>query len=188
MEKFKTFQGVLDAPPVELETVRGVGPVNSLGIKLIKEAAQRYAKARIMSADVVKNTGDLIRFLDSVIAYRQRECFVGVFLDAKNKVVAADILFTGTLTSSPVYPREVIKQAIRHNAAAVIFAHNHPSGEVAPSPSDMAITRRLLFALGYAGIVVHEHLITGKQDYYSFAEHGHIDRFKKAFDTENDQF
>lgn len=185
LERFRTFRGVLEAGPADLETVKGVGPVNSLSIRLVKETADRYLKSRVMVSDAVRNTADLIRYLDHAIANRDHECFLGVFLDAKNKVIACDVLFSGSLTSSAVYPREVIKKALAHNAAAVIFAHNHPSGEPEPSQSDMAITRKLVFALGHAGIIVHEHLITGSGGYYSFAEHGHISAFNSEFRQEN---
>ncbi|THB80146.1 MAG: DNA repair protein RadC [Desulfobacteraceae bacterium] len=187
LERFKTFQGVLEATAEDLESVKGVGPANSLGIKLIKEAADRYLKSRIISTDVVSNTRDLIRYLDHVIAGKAHEYFVGIFLNAKNRVIASETLFEGSLTSSAVYPREVIKRALGHNAAAMIFAHNHPSGEPQPSDSDLAITRKLLFALGYAGVMVHEHLIIGTVGHYSFAEQGHISVFNQEFRQENGQ-
>lgn len=179
LERFNTFQAVLEADPEELQTVDGVGPANILGIKLIKETADRYLKTRIISKDVVQNSKDLIAYLEHAIAHKNRECFVGVFLDAKNRVIASEVLFYGTLSSSSVYPREVIIKALSHKAAAMIFAHNHPSGDITPSQSDISITRKLLFALSYVGIVMHEHLITGQQGYYSFAENGYISQFNK---------
>ncbi len=185
LDTFKTFQAVLEAEPEDLQTVKGVGPVNILGIKLIKETADRYLKTRIISKEVVHNSKDLIQYLSHVIAYKNRECFAGIFLDAKNRVIASEVLFYGTLTSSSVYPREVIIKALSHKAAAMIFAHNHPSGDITPSPSDIAITKKLLFALSYMGIVMHEHLITGQQGYYSFAEHGYISQFNKELNSDH---
>ena len=134
---------------------------------------------------VVKNPQDLISYLHHSIGNKEREYFAGIFLDAKNRVLASEILFRGTLTSSSVYPREVIIKALHHKAATIIFAHNHPSGDVSPSPGDIAITRRLIFALSYVGIVVHEHVITGGDDFYSFHENGYIDKFKKEFEGTN---
>ena len=107
--------------------------------------------------------------------------FAGIFLDAKNRVLASKILFTGTLTTSSVYPREVIKEALQHNAAAVIFAHNHPSGDVEPSKSDIKITKDLFFALKYVGIVLHEHMIVGNEGFYSFAAQGLIAEFSREY-------
>ncbi|MCK5837858.1 MAG: hypothetical protein KAH09_11375, partial [Desulfobacula sp.] len=115
-----------------------------------------------------------------------KEVFVGIFLDAKNRVLTSKILFTGTLTTSSVYPREVIVSALQHNAAAMIFAHNHPSGDVEPSQSDIQITRRLFFALKYVGITLHEHMIIGNQGFYSFAAQGLISRLNKEFNECNE--
>jgi len=185
LKKFHTFQGVIEARPEDLQAVQGVGPANILGLKLVHAAAERYRKQKIVQKDVVKNSTDLLSYLHHSIGNKDREYFAGIFLDAKNRVIAADILFTGTLTSSAVYPREVILKAVRHNAASVIFAHNHPSGDAEPSREDIKTTRKLFFALGYTGITVHEHLIAGKDSFYSFHENGFIEQFKKAFQMEN---
>ncbi len=185
LKRFKTLQSVFEADIEELQQIRGVGKENVLGLKLIKEVADRYLEKRIIAKDVVKNPHDLIKYLHHAIGNRTRECFVGIFLDAKNRVLASEILFEGTLTSSSVYPREVIIKALHHKAATIIFAHNHPSGDIAPSPGDIAITRKLVFALNYVGIVVHEHLITGGDDFYSFHENGYINEFKEEFEKAN---
>lgn len=169
----------------ELARVEGVGTSNVLGIKLIKEVSDRYLERRIQSKPVLKNSRDLCSFLEHSIGHRPKEVFVGIFLDAKNRVLASEILFQGSLSSSAVYPREVIAKALEHRAAALIFAHNHPSGETSPSAEDLAITKRLFFALAHAGITVHEHLITGGESFYSFADQGIIAEFKREFDIQN---
>ena len=186
MEKFSTLQAVLEASPKELKTVKGVGDANILGVKLIKEIAERYLEKRIIERDVVRNRSDLIAYLNTWIGNRNKECFAGIFLDAKNRVIASDILSSGSLTVSSVYPREVIKKALEYNAASLIFAHNHPSGDPQPSGRDIAITRRLVFALGYVGIRVHEHLISVGDQFYSFQENGYIDQFTSEFEKGND--
>jgi DNA repair protein RadC len=106
-----------------------------------------------------------------------------IFLDSKNRVLAMDTLFEGTLTASGVYPREVIRAALQHHAAALIFAHNHPSGEPRPSAEDVAVTRQLVFAGRVMGITVHEHLIIGENRYYSFADQGHLARMNSEFEA-----
>lgn len=180
MKRFKTLQGVLEADVESLCEIEGVGPLNSLGIRLIKQVSDRYLEHRILEKDVVKNQQDLLDYLKQTISHKSREVFLAVFLDAKNRVLTARILFTGSLTTSSVYPREVVISALQHNAAAVIFAHNHPSGDVEPSDSDVRITRKLCLALHTVGIVVHEHMIIGRQKYYSFAAHGLIETFNQA--------
>ena len=182
LKRFETFQAVLAASYESLCEIQGVGPANSLGIRLIKEVADRYLEARIISKDVVQNPNDLMEYLNHTIGHKTKEVFAGIFLDAKNRVLTSKILFTGTLTTSSVYPREVIISALQHNAAAVIFAHNHPSGDVEPSESDIQITRKLFFALKYVGIILHEHIIIGNEGFYSFAAQGLISKFNKEFD------
>lgn len=182
INRFKTLQGVFEANPEELSRVKGVGLANIFGIKLIKEVADRYLQRKIVNRDVISNSDDLVRYLDNAIGHRNREVFAGVFLDAKNRVAAFEILFQGTLTMSSVYPREVIVKALEHRAASIIFAHNHPSGDFSPSPEDIAITRRLVFACRHVGITVHEHVITGDAGFYSFADHGYIAEFNREFE------
>lgn len=185
LKQFKTFQAVMEARPRELEKIDGVGPSNSLGIKLIKAVADRYLRVKIHTKDVVKNPGDLIDYLQHAISHKKKEVFVCVFLDAKNQVIESEILFQGTLTTSSVYPREVIIKALGYHAAAVIFAHNHPSGDCKPSNSDIQITKKLYFALRFVGIVVHEHLIMGEGCTFSLAENGFISSFNNEFNDQN---
>jgi DNA repair protein RadC len=172
--KFKTLQGVFEAEPAQLMDVPGIGPKNMLGLKLIKAVVERFLAKKVMGRDAIANSGELYAYLNGAIRDKTRECFVGVFLDSKNRVLAMELLFEGTLTASSVYPREVIRAAIDHNSAALIFAHNHPSGEPRPSAEDWAITRQLVFAGRIMGITVHEHMIIGDNRYFSFADQGHI--------------
>lgn len=178
LSRFKTLQGVLEAEPVELCRVPGIGPKNLFGLKLIPAVSRRYLKRQVQGKTVLTNAKALFDYLNLSIGDRKRECFVAIYLDAKNRVIADEILFTGTVTASAVYPREVVRAAMAHSAAAMIFAHNHPSGDPAPSPDDMAITRKLIQACALMGITVHEHLIVGADGYYSFADHGHMARLK----------
>lgn len=102
----------------------------------------------------------------------EREEFIVLYLNNQNQLLAHETLFTGTLSHTEVHPREVVKRALYFNAAAVIFAHNHPSGEVAPSQADKAITQRLVQALMLVEIRVPDHLIVGGRQIFSFVEHG----------------
>lgn len=187
LSRFKTFQAVMEASLASLCEVKGVGPSSSLGIRLIKEVSDRYLENKIISRDVVQNPDDLISYLNHIIGHKTKEVFAAIFLDAKNRVLTSRILFEGTLTTSSVYPREVIISALQHNAAAIIFAHNHPSGNVDPSESDIRITRQLCFALKYVGIILHEHMIVGAEGVYSFATQGLISKFNTEFKEQNEQ-
>lgn len=182
LEKFKTLQGVLEADSPELLEVPGIGPKNMFGIKLVKAVSERFLAKKVMTRDAIVNSRDLYTYLNGAIRDKTRECFMAIFLDSKNRVIGMETLFEGTLTASGVYPREVVRAALQHHAAALILAHNHPSGEPRPSGEDMAITRQLVFAGRIMGITVHEHVIIGDSRYFSFADQGHIARMNAEFD------
>jgi len=184
MKQFKTLQGVLEASPKALCEIPGIGPKNLLGIKLIKAVADRYLEKRLLYKDALNNSKELFEYLYHSIRDKTRECFNVVFLDAKNRVVATETLFEGTLTASSVYPREVVLAALNQHAAALIFAHNHPSGDPKPSQEDVAITRQLIFACRVMGITVHEHLIIGEKKYFSFADKGYIAQMNREFEKQ----
>lgn len=180
LKKFGTFQAVLEASGRELCEIDGIGRKNIFGLKLIKAVADRYLEKKLTHRDPLNNSADLFAFLNHTLRDKSRECFNVIFLDAKNRVLAVETLFSGTLTSSSVYPREVVMAALDRRAAALIFAHNHPSGDPTPSAEDISITRQLVSACAVMGIVVHEHIVVGNHTYFSFADHGHIDRMKRA--------
>jgi len=181
LKRFKTLQGALEADPDELQEVPGVGPKNAIGLRLVKSVCDRYLAKKVVGREMVANSQDLLRYLTGVLRDRTRECFLAVYLDAKNRVLALETLSEGTLTASSVYPREVIRSALQHHAAALIFAHNHPSGEPRPSEEDLAVTRQLVFAARVMGLVVHEHLIIGDNRCFSFADQGYIARMNSEF-------
>ena len=187
MRRFKTLQGVLEASAKELCRVEGIGPKNLLGVKLIKAVGDRYLKKKLIEKDPLNNSQELFDYLYHSIRDKNRECFNVIFLDAKNRVIASETLFEGTLTASSVYPREVVIAALHHHAAALIFAHNHPSGDPQPSQEDIGITRRLVFACRVMGITVHEHLIIGSDGYFSFADQGYIARMNREFDQQSEK-
>lgn len=182
MEQFKTLQGVLEADSRELLEVPGIGPKNMLGIKLVKAVSERFLAKKVLSRSAITNSRELYSYLNGAIRDKTRECFMAIFLDSKNRVIDMETLFEGTLTASGVYPREVVRAALQQHAAALILAHNHPSGEPRPSGEDMAITRQLVFAGRIMGITVHEHVIIGDNCYFSFADQGHIARMNTEFD------
>lgn len=183
LKRFKTLQGVFEATPRELCEVDGIGPKNLVGLKLVKAVAERYLAKKIQGQDVISNSRSLFQYLYHHMRDKDRECFEVIYLDAKNKVIGMDTLFKGTLTASSVYPREVVRAALDHRAAALIFAHNHPSGEPEPSPEDTMLTRQLVFACRTLGITVHEHLIIGNGSYFSFADQGYIARMNQDYDN-----
>ena len=178
----KRFGGSIEATSRELIAIKGIGPRNIFGLRLMKAVLDRYLEERLIQRIPLNNSKELFDYLDGTLGGRPIECFTVVFLDAKNRVITSKVLFEGTLTASSVYPREVVREALDHNAAALILAHNHPSGDPRPSAQDMAITRRLISVCRIMDIVLHEHLIVGDKRYYSFADEGHIARMKRELD------
>lgn len=183
LAKFKTLQRVLEAPTREICEVNGLGPKNVFGLKLIKAVSERYLEKKLIKKDPVNNSKELFEYLYHSIRDKAREYFKIIFLDSKNRVISSETHSRGSVTASSVYPREVIQSALKHSAAALIFAHNHPSGDPKPSPEDVAITRQLVFAGNVMGITIHEHIIIGDAGYFSFADHGYITKMNQEFDT-----
>jgi len=184
LKRFSSLKGVLEAGVKELCEIDGIGPNNAFGIKLVLAVSERYLAQRLEKTDPLTNSTALFEYLYHAMSGSDRESFRVLFLDAKNRVLSTDTPFYGTLTASPVYPREVVRAALDQGAAAVIFAHNHPSGDPAPSTDDFAITRRLVFACMTMGVTVHEHLVIGDRRYYSFADHGHIRQMCAEFEQQ----
>lgn len=148
----------------------GVGIAKYAQLQAVLEMSRRALSEKLEQGNAM-NTPELVRdYLRLSLANKQHEIFIGIFLDAKNYMIAAEELFSGTLTQASVYPREVVKRALYHNAAAIIFAHNHPSGIAEPSHADKVLTQALKKALDLIDIKVLDHFIVGKNAIMSFAE------------------
>lgn len=164
----------------ELQEIKGIGPHNAFGVKLFQQISERYLKERILGTIVLKSSKAVFDYLYQSMQKDKKEIFKVLFLDGKNRLIEIEDLFEGSLTSSAVYPREIIKKAIRHNAVSLIFVHNHPSGDPAPSQSDKEITKDLVSAGNIMQIKVLDHIIIGDNTYFSFADHGLIPAHPQA--------
>lgn len=174
MGQFGTLSRLFAANPEELCQLDGVGPAKYTQLQAVLEMARRALGEEIRSRDVLNSPRSVRDYLRLTLADREHEVFMGLFLDAQNRVIAADELFSGTLTQTSVYPREVVKRALHHNAAAVIFAHNHPSGVAEPSHADETLTQALKQALSLVDVKVLDHFIVAGGTALSFAERGLI--------------
>jgi DNA repair protein RadC len=181
MTKFKTLRGVLDASHVELQQIKGIGPHSVFGLKLVQEVAREYLKEKILDKPVYKSAKEIFDFLYHSMRDLKKEVFKVIYLNSQNQILEVEDLFTGTVNSSVVSPREVMESAIRYGAVAMIFVHNHPSGDPEPSNSDRALTRELVFAAGVMQITVLDHIIIGDNRYYSFAREGMIEEYHMSF-------
>src|SRR5690606_24377404 len=136
------------------------------------EMGRRHLSASMKSGDLL-NSPDLVRrYLSAQLRHQPREVFAVLFLDNQNRLIIYEELFFGTIDGASVYPREVVKHALGHNAAAVILAHNHPSGVAEPSQADQRITQRLVAALELIDVRVLDHMVVGDAEVVSFAERG----------------
>jgi DNA repair protein RadC len=169
---FGGLSALLAAAPDRATRVPGLGPAKQAQLQAVLELARRALREDVRRATLL-NAPDKVRdYLRLTLAQRPHEVFLVLYLDAQNRLIAADELFRGTLTQTSVYPREVVKQALRHNAAAVIFAHNHPSGIAEPSRADELLTASLKQALALVDVRVLDHLIVAGNSAVSFAERG----------------
>jgi DNA repair protein RadC len=174
LARFGRVSRVLSAPACELDAVPGVGAAKYAQIAAVMELARRALAEEMKARDSLTSPASVRGYLRLRMQDLGHECFYCVFLDAQNRVIAADELFRGTLTQTSVYPREVVKHALKHNAAAVILAHNHPSGVAEPSFQDQALTRTLAEALALVDVKVLDHFIVAPGACLSFAERGLI--------------
>ena len=161
LKKFGSLRGVLEASPEELQEIKGIGPQNIFGIKFIREVTQEFLKEKILKKEFCKSAKDVFNYLYSTMCGLKKEIFKVIFLNSKNCILDIEDLFEGTLDKSAVYPREIMKKAIKNNASGLIFVHNHPSGDPSPSQSDKDITKNLVSVGNIMDIKVLDHLIIG---------------------------
>jgi len=152
--------------------IHGMGQAKFVQLQAVLEMSRRALQEEVRSGDALNSPRAVKEYLQLLLRGRQQEVFVALFLDAQHRVVASEELFHGTLTQTSVYPREVVKRALHHNAAAVIFAHNHPSGVTEPSQSDQLLTDALKQALALVDVRVLDHFIVAGVGCLSFAEKG----------------
>jgi DNA repair protein radc len=171
---FGSLYGLLSAPEHEITRIHGMGIATCAQLKGIAELARRYFSLRVQEEDSLLSPDMTREFLQSQLADEEREIFIVIFLDNQNRVLKHSRLFSGTLSHVEVHPREIVREAIKVNAAAVILAHNHPSGNAQPSKSDRLITERVVKSCQFMDIRVLDHLVIGRGEYVSFAERGWI--------------
>ncbi|RZL11264.1 MAG: JAB domain-containing protein [Rubrivivax sp.] len=164
--------GLLQAAPQRLARIKGIGPAKRAELLAVIEMARRGMSAQLREAPVFTAPQVVKEYLQLQLGALPHEVFCVLFLDAQHRLIAAEELFRGTLTQTSVYPREVVKQALAHNAAAVILAHNHPSGVLEPSRADELLTQTLKSSLSLVDVRVLDHLVVGRASAVSFAERG----------------
>lgn len=169
VKKFKGLHGVLEASLEELQEIKGIGPVNAFGIKLFQTVAERYLREKIVGKELIlKSSEAVFNYLYQSMQKEKKEVFKVFHLDSANKILDVEEIFRGTVDQAAIYPREVIKSALKKNATRLVFAHNHLSGNLNPSDQDVQITKELKKACESVQIELLDHIIIGRNDYYSF--------------------
>lgn len=170
--KFGGLRQLFHADTRQISAQRGIGPAGCAALHVLPELARRYFAQSLPNGEVIGSPADTENFLHARIGHLEHELFCCLYLDNRHRVLRFDELFRGTIDGSSVYPREVVKEALSVNAAAVILAHNHPSGVAEPSQADESITKRLKSALSLVDIRLLDHLIIGNGETTSLASRG----------------
>ncbi len=170
IKEFRGLRGVLDASVDDLQKIKGIGPYNAFGLKLFQAVSARLAKERVSETVLLHSSKAAADYLQKSIGREQKEHFVALYLNSRNLLVYDETISVGIINASIVHPREVFKPAVQHLATQVIVGHNHPSGDSAPSPEDVALTRRLAEAAKIIGIELLDHIIVTKDKFSSLKE------------------
>ncbi|MGP3696592.1 RadC family protein [Rhodobacter sp. NSM] len=174
IDRFGDLNRVIAAEPARLVEVEGMGEASAQDLKIVEAVAQRMARARVMHRAVLSSWAALLDYCHTTMAHRETEQFRVLYLDRKNVLIADEEQARGTVDHVPVYPREVVKRALELNASALILVHNHPSGDPTPSEQDIAMTAQIQDAATALGIVLHDHLIVGKERELSFRAQNYL--------------
>jgi len=158
------------AEPKQLCSHKGIGITHYIQLKAAIEISKRHMKETLAHGISLNRPSQVLEYLKYELRDQTNECFIALFLDSQNRILSIETLFEGSITQAVVYPREIVRRCLQYNAAAVIFSHNHPSGNPHASKEDIEFTRRLKSLLQELDIKMLDHIIIGDTDYFSFAE------------------
>lgn len=174
LNDFGSLRALLEADLEGFSQRLGLGPAKYAQLQATLEIAKRHLAERLMRDSALESPQAVRDYLKAQLRHEPHEVFGCLFLDTKNRVIAFEVLFHGSIDSASVYPRQLVKRALFHNAAAVILTHNHPSGVSEPSQADKLLTERIQSALALVEVRVLDHFIVGEGEPLSMAEHGLI--------------
>ena len=172
LREFKGFAGLLRANAADLRRIKGLGPAKRAEIAAVVEMARRALAQPLREAPVFDAPQKVKDYIGLHLGTLTQEVFAVLFLDGQHRLIDFEVLFHGTLTQTSVYPREIVRRSLAHNAGAVILAHNHPSGVAEPSRADEHLTQTVKSALQLLDVRVLDHLVVGQGSVTSFAERG----------------
>ena len=166
--RFGTFAETLNAPEELLREVPGIGEAAITELKLVRAAALRLMRGEVLERPVLSSWAQVLDYCRASMGFANKEQFRILFLDKRNQIIADEVQQTGTVDHTPVYVREVVKRALELSATAIVLVHNHPSGDPTPSRADIEMTKQIVAAAKPLGVLIHDHIIVGKQGHASF--------------------
>lgn len=172
LERFGSLRALLESDQQTFCLAHGLGQAKYAQLQAVLEMGKRHLHTSLLKGDAMESPEQVRSYLSLKLRHYNREVFACLFLDNKHRLIKFEELFWGTINAATVYPREIVSSALMNNAAAVIFAHNHPSGIAEPSVADQRITERLVDALAMIDVRVIDHMVIGDQEVVSFAERG----------------
>lgn len=177
LASFGSLAAVLEAPVKRLLEIKGVGPKNSIALHFVHAVARRYLHERLRGKRYLHSSHEVTEYLQHALRGLKKEVFMAIFLDSSHAIIETEVIAEGTINVNTVYPRELIARAIALHAAALVIAHNHPSGALKPSSQDLHLTRTLFIICSWLHIQLLDHLIIG-DGYFSFADNGLMSNIK----------
>lgn len=168
LQIFGSFNKLINTSREKLLEIRGVNTAIFLSLQITKELINRTLACQVIKKNVISSWGALLEYLKFNMGSLALEQFRVLFLNKKNILIADEIMTSGTIDQAPIYPREILKRVLWHEAGSIILVHNHPSGSAKPSPSDVDQTTQIVNACKTINVNVHDHVIIGKDEYYSF--------------------
>ena len=167
LQQFGSFAEVIGASFQRLTQIRGLGEQTALDLKIIEAAGRELAKGAIPKREILSSWTAVIEYCRASMAYSEVEIFRILFLDKRNGLITDEIQQSGTVDHTPVYPREVVRRALELNASALILVHNHPSGDPTPTQADIKMTREIADIAKPLGVILHDHIIVGRNGHAS---------------------
>lgn len=171
LEKFGSFSKVIEAPIIALQETKGVGPKNSFALHFVQKVASYYLKERLHGKRYLHSSREVVEYLVHSMRGLKKEVFTVIYLDSSHGIIDSEVVAEGTLNINTIYPREIISRALQFHAAALIIAHNHPSGALDPSPQDIKLTETLWLVCHHMQMQLLDHIVIGDGS-YSFADNG----------------
>jgi DNA repair protein RadC len=166
--RFGTFAEAMNAPEELLREVPGIGEAAITELRLVRAAALRLMRGEVLERPVLSSCAQVLDYCRASMGFASKEQFRILFLDKRNQIIADEVQQTGTVDHTPVYVREEVKRALELSATAIVLVHNHPSGDPTPSRADIEMTKQIVAAAKPLGVLVHDHIIVGKQGHASF--------------------